>query len=288
MIRGDRTTFGPSAWLQQHWDARAATNFVVGGAGGGMLAAAGAAVAMQAAPAGLIVPALVLMAIGLTAVWFEIGRKLRALHVYFNPFTSWMTREAFVAAAAFALGFAALVVPAPAWTRVLALVAALAGVAFAYCQARMLHASRGIPAWREPAIVPFVVATDLAEGVALAAMALGDGARARYALPLLVALLAVRLATWLRYRGRLAGRLTRQAEAALARAHGALVWAGTVAALALAGIALLSPTGLAMAATAAAALATIAGGWIAKFLIVTRASYNQGFALPKLPVRGGR
>ncbi len=41
--------------------------------------------------------------------------------------------------------------------RVLALV-------FVYCQGRMLQAARGIPAWREPLLVPLIVVTGLAEG----------------------------------------------------------------------------------------------------------------------------
>ena len=34
---------------------------------------------------------------GLTCVWLEIGRPLRAINVFFHPQTSWMTREGIVA-----------------------------------------------------------------------------------------------------------------------------------------------------------------------------------------------
>lgn len=37
-----------------------------------------------------------------------------------------------------------------------------------------------------------------------------------------------------------------------------------------------------------AAIATILAGWWFKFVLVTRAALNQGFALPQLPVRGTR
>ena len=37
-----------------------------------------------------------------------------------------------------------------------------------------------------------------------------------------------------------------------------------------------------------AGLAAIASGWWLKFALVTRAAFNQGFALPRLPVRGTR
>jgi hypothetical protein len=40
-------------------------------------------------------------------------------------------------------------------------------LAFVYCQARILQAATGIPAWREPLIVPLIVATGLAEGAGL-------------------------------------------------------------------------------------------------------------------------
>ena len=33
-------SFGPKAWIQQHWDARAAPNFMLGGARAGLLIAA--------------------------------------------------------------------------------------------------------------------------------------------------------------------------------------------------------------------------------------------------------
>ena len=37
-----------------------------------------------------------------------------------------------------------------------------------------------------------------------------------------------------------------------------------------------------------AAFAAILTGWWFKFVLVTRAALNQGFALPQLPVRGTR
>jgi phenylacetyl-CoA:acceptor oxidoreductase 26-kDa subunit len=53
---------------------------------------------------------------------------------------------------------------------------------------------------------------------------------------------------------------------------------------------LLTPQSPALAAwlpLAAGALA-LAGGWWFKYTLVTRAGFNQGFALPVLPVRGVR
>jgi phenylacetyl-CoA:acceptor oxidoreductase subunit 2 len=62
-----------------------------------------------------------------------------------------------------------------------------------------------------------------------------------------------------------------------------LLQLGTVAALALAFAGHWVPAAAPLAG--AAALAT---GWWLKFALVTRASINQGFALPHLPVRGTR
>jgi phenylacetyl-CoA:acceptor oxidoreductase subunit 2 len=37
---------------------------------------------------------------------------------------------------------------------------------------------------------------------------------------------------------------------------------------------------------AAAGLSVFATGWAIKFILITRAAYNQGFALPHTPIRG--
>ena len=97
-------SFGPRAWIQQHWDVRAALNFMLGGMGAGLMAATALAYPDDPVP---VLLSLGLIAAGLAAVWLEIGRKLRAVNVFFNPFTSWMTRESFAALLAFALGAAA-------------------------------------------------------------------------------------------------------------------------------------------------------------------------------------
>ena len=34
-------------------------------------------------------------------------------------------------------------------------------------------------------------------------------------------------------------------------------------------------------------LCAVAGGWLFKFTLVTRAAYNQGYAVMHLPTRGG-
>ena len=257
-------SFGPRAWIQQHWDARAAANFMLGGAGAGLLIAAALAYPDSRAP---VLLALALIAAGLGAVWLEIGRKLRAVNVFFNPFTSWMTRESFAALLVFASGAAALWQPKPFLP-----LAALAALAFVFCQGRILHASKGIPAWRAPQVVLLIVSTGLAEGAGIALWFTTA--------PLLITwfglAILLRAFAWSRYAA--AAR-----NPALAMPGKALLQAGTVAALALA----VAGTWVPGAAPLAGIAALATGLWL-KFALVTRASLNQGFHLPHLPVRGTR
>jgi len=221
---------------------------------------------------------------GLISVWFEIGRPLRAMNVGFNPFTSWMTRESFAAGAVFALGLVA------AWlgSQPLALAAALAALVFAYCQGRMLQAAKGIPAWRVPALAWLNFITALTEGaglfVALAALfdTPAQGVLAYFSLALIARGLA-----WSNYRGSVAKSAVRPALAVLDRAGKILIQFGTLAPLALLLLGLFSAE-VARIALLLAGLAALATGWQFKFVLITRAAYNQGFALPHLPVRGTR
>lgn len=145
--------------MQRFWDQRAAANFIGGGSGTGLLVAAAAASlsGFPYFPACLL--AIALIGCGLSMVWLEIGRPLRALNVFFHPQTCWMTREGMLALPLFAVaGLASLMdqrwvaLPARLPVAPLALLAGLVGLGFLYCQTRMLGASKGVPAWREPAL----------------------------------------------------------------------------------------------------------------------------------------
>jgi len=276
-------SYGPKPWLQRHWDARAATNFILGGTGSGLLLAV--ALTAHATPGWkpFVAFGLALIAAGLTAVWLEIGRKLRAVHVFFNPFTSWMTRESFAALVVFALGGLALALGRP-WV---AQAVGLAALTFVFCQGRILLASKGIPAWRTPGIVALIVATSLAEGGGLfvSAMAAVLGTPPTPWLVVFALALIARAAAWSRYRARLAaGSAPRRALESSGRT---LVYGGTAAPLALLAIGLMLPS-VATGADFLAGLAALVAGWWLKFVLVRRAAYNQGFSLPQLPVRGGR
>ncbi len=261
--------YGPRPWLQRHWDLRAALNFMLGGTGAGLLVACALA---APSPRFGIVAGLALIGAGLGAVWLEIGRKLRALHVFFNPGTSWMTRESFAALVVFALALGTLASPAP-W---LLLALGLAAASFVYCQARILRASKGIPAWRAPRVVPLIVTAGLAEGAG-AALLFGI---VPLALPFVALALVARAIAWWRYRAALRSE---RCAATLDRAGKMLLSLGTAVPLAL-----LVATHVDPRVAPLAAIAIVAPGWWLKLTLVTRAAFNQGFALPHVPVRGAR
>jgi phenylacetyl-CoA:acceptor oxidoreductase 26-kDa subunit len=272
-------------WLQTSWDHRAAGNFIGGGTGSGLAIVAAADALWTGQPQRFpFALAALVIAIGLGLVWLEIGRPWRFLHVFFHPRTSWMTRESLLAPPLL------LALAAAAWTvhRAPAGLAAPLALAFLYCQARILRAASGIPAWREPAIVPLMLATGLAEGVGafLVLTVLSGAPSAPPALLLALAAIGARWFAWVAYRHGLkrSGAPTGALEA-LAALQTPVLALGTIAPLALAATALILSSFAGALVLVAGALA-LGGGWIIKDVIVTRASFNQGFALPHLPRLG--
>jgi phenylacetyl-CoA:acceptor oxidoreductase subunit 2 len=270
---------------QRSWDARAAANFVCGGAGAGLIVFAALAAVSEVTRAVTLLAGLALVGTGLLCVWHELGRPLRALHVFFHPQTSWMTREAYVAALLFPFGIAAA-----AGSAGFVYVAAALAFAFVFCQGRRLQAARGIPAWRHPLVSPLLVATGLAEGAGLwlvAAAFLRTGTQTL--LTLFGALVLLRMVIWFAYRRAIATEAPR-AHRALDMTSRVLQLAGTL--VPLVGIALVA-TGLAsetatLALAAIAGLAAAASGAHMKFTLVTKAGFTQGAALVRLPIRGAR
>jgi phenylacetyl-CoA:acceptor oxidoreductase subunit 2 len=279
-------SYGPNPWQQTNWDWRAAGNFMCGGAGAGLIVFTVLSGAQGLVRAGLLVGGLALVGLGLLCVWLEIGRPLRALHVFFNPRTSWMSREAFTAALLFPCTLAAAFGPAGfVW---LAFVLALL---FVFTQSRILLAARGIPAWREPLVVPLIIGTGLAEGGGLFFAA--DALHQAGTQPLLIlfgALVLARVLLWFAYRRALALRVAARANLALDHAGRILQIVGTLLPLAL--IIVMAQGVLPVAAVGplvaiAGLAAALAGAWV-KYMLITRAAFNQGFALVRLPVRGVR
>jgi phenylacetyl-CoA:acceptor oxidoreductase subunit 1 len=249
---------GVAPWLQGHWDMRAAGNFMGGGAGAGLffftaLAAMFAGGSLM--PLGLV--ALGLVGAGLFLVWLEIGVAA--------PF-------ALIGLAALALGSA-----------VLGLIAAIIGLVFLYCQARLLEQSKGIPAWRIQTIVPLIVATGLTEGGGL--FVLLGGAAVWSGLAVL-AFIGIRFFAWRAYR-RALGREGAPAGTFAAFDNIARIFElgchALPAMLIVTGL-LTPPAGVILMALGG--LFAFTGGWLFKLVLVTGAAYNQGFALEKMPARG--
>ncbi len=268
-----------AAILQTNWDWRAATNFLFGGGGGALLftAAVAGSEASTHLPATLL--GMALMGTGLTLVWFEIGRPWRATNVMFKPQNSWMTREAYVAGCAFLLAVGSLLFRL-AW---LPMAAGLAGIAFLYCQARILRAAKGVPAWREPSIVMLIVTTGLVEGIAyqlLVQVVFAEPAGSF--LMLLAGFLMLRMLAWYIYRGRLfASDSPPQVKAALPRLGSRFVLFGHfLPVLFIAGSYMDSPFSLIN--TSISAIIVVLSGWHLKFVLVTRLAHVQGFGLGKL------
>ena len=270
-------TFGNA--LQTQWDWRAAGNFMFGGTGGALILMAAIA-AWPGTPTLVIgLAALIFVGLGLFLVWLEIGRPWRFLHVFFHPQTSWMTREASVSVLLFATTFMGVLLQAPT----LLAAAGLLGFLFLYCQGRILKASKGIPAWREPAVVPLVISTGLAEGAAiLSILLILSNAEQMWLLYLLMGLLACRLVSWNHYRQRLAANKAPPAALkildSINRPH---VILGNALPLLLLVTVIVQPELLGPLALLACILAT-ASGWLMKFTIITRAAKVQGYALGKL------
>ncbi len=278
---------------QTFWDFRAAMNFTMGGMSSGLAIVAWLTYLLggigEETLVYLFIVAAVMMGIGLFFVFLEIGRKLRFLNVLLRPQSSWMTRETYVVAVLYPALAADYFWPHPALHALIAVSAA----AFLYCQARILHAGKGIPAWRVPLMPYMLIATGLFEGVGLLSIAqliapgridLGSGISA---LGVLLAVLNAGL--WQVYRamapgwdiGPLARRVLKRATPVLHLVGHLLPVALYVVAL---GLAWRSQEALITVAIAGAG-AVFGGVWW-KFTVITRACYQQGFALPRLPQRG--
>lgn len=276
-------SFGPDPWRQTSWDGRAAGNFIGGGLGCGLIVATALSGAQGPTLALLMLAGLAFVGLGLFSVFLEIGRPLRAARVIMNPRRSWMSREALAGAVLMPLGLGAA-----AGMRVFVVLAALAALVFLYCQVRILQAAKGIPAWREPLTVPLLLATGLAEGFGIFWLAAPwHGLASPLPWALFGALLALRYVLRLAWRRRLAGRAAPAARRAIDEA-GHVFDAGTLLPLVIVLGVLATPLGapwLLPLQALAGLLAAVSGAWF-KYSLVTRAAYNQGYALAHLPVRG--
>lgn len=263
--------------LQRNWDIRAAGNFSFGGTGSGLVIASALALALGVASPVAVFVGLIFVGIGLFCVWLEIGKPWRAINVIFHPQTSWMTREAMVVPFLMASGAAAVFLDIR-----FVYLAALFAALFLYCQARMLLASRGIPAWCQVEIVPLIIATGFTEG--LAALTLVVGPVVTLVIALLIVAVLREIARERYRRGLVAGRTP----------AGTLAWLDSGMEKFLLGMRLLAIAALLLAvfgiapralAVSGAVLALITG-WALKVMIVTRAAFTRGQVITHTPTRG--
>ncbi len=274
---------------QRNWDWRAASNFMFGGSGSSLMIAASVTAIIAGTGERLAaLMAVLLIVTGLGCVWFELGRPLRFLNVFLNPRTSWMSRESWVAVALVSTGVLA------AWTGKLAVltVAAIMAAMFLYCQARMLAASRGIPAWRVPQAIPLFVSTGLAEGTGFLLLLqwlvprIGVPAPEHGTIAAALALIVLRAFAWERYRRALsAGAPVDTLKVIAGWTQPFHLFGGVLPFLLL--LVSLNPAVPGGLLAAAGGLCMAVSGWRLKYLIVVPAACNQGFALVHSPARGG-
>lgn len=273
--------------LQGNWDWRAAGNFIGGGSGSGLLVSAALLSLTGIVNITSVLAATVLIATGLGLVWLEIGRPLRFLNVFRNPQTSWMSRESWLAIVLLPLALAA------AWYGKSLLFAAVGVVAvlFLYSQARILRAAKSIAAWRVAPVVPLIMITGFTEGAGLMLLIWAASAGLREAVGLLDIILVSwllliwRLVAWSDYRAAATRDVPEQTRVVILGLHRPLSWWGHIIPALLV---LSAPVSVGAASTlvALAGLCMTLSGWWLKFIIITRAAFNNGFALPRSPARG--
>ncbi len=267
---------------QSFWDWRVAGNFVFGGTGTGILVFT----FLNLAHGALFLPTLGglgFIGLGLFLVWTEIGKPFRFINVLRNPWTSWMSREAWAAGCLFVSGLAALY-----FNQYMLLgLSALFALVFLFSQAKMLVRSRGIPAWREPAILPLVIATGLCEGTAVLLVFEQLWSHAFNSLPYLLGVLVIlRAAFYWNYAKRLSDNRAPIEVCKILKSTNSVVYIpGLIIPLAfLIGARLLPDFQAALYVFAA--LTALVAGWDLKFRIVCRMGHTQGMALNHAPQRG--
>lgn len=275
MEQGRALKFG--SYLQPNWDWRAAGNFMFGGTGSALMLMTALATWPDAPPLPLGLSALAFVGLGLFLVWLEIGRPWRFLHVFFHPQASWMTREASVAVILFTVA----VVGVATQSAIVIACAGAIGFVFLYCQARILTGSKGIPAWRDPAVVPLIITTGLTEGTAiLIIIAFLLHAVRDWHILVIAALLLLRGVFWTRYQMSLErNQAPIGAVQKFKSIHVTFLWGGNAVPLALVLIPFVARMNWLIPL---AALLAVLAGWHMKFVLVAKAAFVQGYGIGKM------
>jgi phenylacetyl-CoA:acceptor oxidoreductase subunit 1 len=278
---------------QTFWDLRAAANFIFGGMGSSL-----AVLASVFCLAGLIPEeallkihgsAGVIILTGLAIVGLEIGRKFRFLNVLRRPQTSWMTRETYCVAVFYPAILLDYLITIPGHH----LLTGLAAFGFLFCQARILKAAKGIPAWRAPLIPWLIISTGMLEGAGLLLLGTASGLFDLAYTPAMAWIGVIAAAStgllWKSYRkGAKAAGIPPLARRELEQISPLVSLAGHI--LPLVGFFLLTGfvgEGWQRDLTVTiAGMGAVLGGALWKFTLITRASYHQGYDIPWLPQRG--
>jgi phenylacetyl-CoA:acceptor oxidoreductase subunit 2 len=286
--------WGAKSRLQRFWDIRAALNFIGGGTGSSLLVWASVGLLAGYPYFAAALTGLAFVAGGLFMVWLEIGKPWRAFNLMFRPQTSWMTREGIVALFLFATGTIAVLfdpdfrlpvnTPSPLFP---AFMTACLGLAFLYCQIRILHSARGLPAWREPRVMTLVALSGLVEGLGIYMLVLTiSGGVPVFIAPVALTLIIARGYVWHTYITALTRSGAPQATiSALFAMRGSLLIFGHVLPVVLITLFLVLP-GPATPLLALAGIAATLGGWQFKAVLVTKAAYIPEYSIPAAPIRG--
>ncbi|HEX5611191.1 MAG TPA: 4Fe-4S dicluster domain-containing protein [Burkholderiales bacterium] len=268
--------------LQKFWDWRAAMNWICGGIGAGLAIVTGLALLagwIDAARAPMLyLVAAAIVTVGLFCVFLKIGRQARFWRAASRPQTSWMTRELYAALVFYPAVLACWIAPGPG---VFGL-ASVSAAAFLWCQAKILHRARGIPAWRAPLVPWMILASGLLEGIGVL-MLFGTNAAV---VALGAVMVIVNFTLWRSYVGSARGQgIPPLSRRALHRISWPLHLLGHAIPLALLAASWLVPPAAGVLVPLCG-LAILAGGALWKYGLVVRAGHFQGFRLPHMPQRG--
>lgn len=154
---------------QAVWEKKAALNFILGGAGAGFyLSCALTSMLTQSAHAARLIlqpewTAALLVCAGLASVALEAGRPWRARFVLSRLGSSWMSREALLAAVFILL----CILPWQRPNAALQALCAVCAVGFMAAQGFILYASRAVPAWNSAVLPLFLMVSSLYAGCGL-------------------------------------------------------------------------------------------------------------------------
>jgi len=277
-----RAKMGPWPRLQKFWDIRAAGNFIGGGTGSGLLMIAAIFILIGKISIAAIIVGAISVSLGLLMVFLEIGRPWRSINMFFHPQTSWMTREGIVVMPLFLTAGLAVFYAGQPINITIAIFMGFFALVFLYCQVRILHAAKGIPAWRHPCLRPYIFSTGITEALGVAVCIPGLMTEQGLWIALTIAL-TIRFLFWKNYLKNLERDGAPEASCAVFEEINPKVQLAHIIAIVLLVAAWL--TQMPILAVPAGLIAT-ATGWTIKAIIVTKAAQTRGFAIPRTPVRG--